>query len=808
MSLLAAEMRKVWSNHVFPVLLGVLVAANLLLLWIGTRPTANQPSAAAYRALGAELDGLNMAEKGEILHTALDRTDGLLRIKGYYRDLAYAGEYGMNYYLTTYREENADLFESYEQMYEEESYPLYTESLEMDYRLLKQLVNEYDTVAGYTDFLDDIQARATQLAGFSIFQSDETGYDLKNIEVTAAVYAGLGETVINYYPQKGLYTAISYAFTDLILLASMLVLALLLVRRERDSGLLGLVRSLPGGRLKTAVAKLTTFAITLLAVLVLLYGVNLTYCAATFGLGPLNRTIQSVPALMRCTMQITVGQYLFRFLLTKWVGAFVMGLWVMLAALVAHRVVAGWAAALAGPLVMFGIRAAIPATSRLNVVKYANLASLLQTNELLGHYRNLYWFGSPINLPFVEWTAAVIYGGALGIGFCWVFARAQLLPAAKRGFALGLRHKTHATSVYKEEMRKLLLLNGASIVIAAFVGFGVYQGMTIESYIDADEIYYAYYMKHISGPFTQEKYDWLTKQGEEFTPMLEAQRRVAEGTWSSEVLMAYSALQQKYAVYNRVINQNINGYLKEHPGVWPVYESGYRKLFAFTGQADVQDTLLAGLVCAICFSGLFSMERKGGMEEILQCTPLGRKHTVRAKLMVSTGAAVIIALSSTLPHLWQVLRDYGLPALLAPAMSISEFECLPALFTLSDVLLFWFLCRITACLCMGIITLWLGQRLGNLLPTLFLSAVAYCLPALLALSGMENGIEWLGVYPLFHAAALLGVQGHNTTGAPYAWGWVPMLLMAVAFLITVALAQWLYYRYEYAGTDIENGDLV
>ena len=47
--------------------------------------------------------------------------------------------------------------------------------------------------------------------------------------------------------------------------------------------------------------------------LALLYGVNLAYCGATFGLGPLTRTIQGVPALMRCTMQITVGQYLFRF---------------------------------------------------------------------------------------------------------------------------------------------------------------------------------------------------------------------------------------------------------------------------------------------------------------------------------------------------------------------------------------------------------------------------------------------------------------------------------------------------------------
>ena len=150
--------------------------------------------------------------------------------------------------LQYYREQNADLFDAWEQAYLDKTYTLYTDSLSLDYALLSQLASEYDTVAGYGDFLDSVQTKAGQLAGISIFQNDETGYDLKNIEVTAAVYAGLGETAIDYYPQKGLYTAISYAFTDLILLASMLVLALLLVRQERDSGLLSLVRSLPGGR--------------------------------------------------------------------------------------------------------------------------------------------------------------------------------------------------------------------------------------------------------------------------------------------------------------------------------------------------------------------------------------------------------------------------------------------------------------------------------------------------------------------------------------------------------------------------------
>ena len=791
MSLFFAELRKVWGGRVFPVLLAILASANLLLLWMGTRPTAKQPPASAYRAVGTELNGKTMEEKGTYLREKCEEIESLVKIGQYYRELAYG-----DYALTQFRQENAAMFDAYEQEYKDKSYTLFTDNLNTEYRLFSQLQNEYNTVAGYGDFLQSVQTKANQLSGISIFQNDRTGYDLKNIELTAQVYAGLTETPIDYFPQKGLYTAISYAFTDLILLASMLLLALILVRQERDSGLLSLVRSLPGGRLKTALAKLAAFAASLLVVLTVLYGVNLAYCSASFGLGSLNRTIQSVPALMRCTMQITVGQYLLRFLLAKWAGAFVMGLWVMLAALIAKRAAAGWVGALALPLAMYGIRAAIPATSHWNVIKYANMVSLLQTNELLGNYRNLFWFGSPVSLPLVEWLTAAVLGGSLFAGFCAVFAKAQLLPTAKRSLTLPFSHTTRATSVPREEGRKLLLMNGAAVFLAAFLAFGIYQGVTAESYIDADEIYYAYYMKHISGPWRTESYNWLTEQGKEFAPMLEVQRRVIGGELSSDALLAYNSLQQKYTVYQRIVQSNIQYYLKQNPGAWLVYETGYKKLFGFTGTADVQDTLLAGLLCALCFSGLFAMERKGGMDEILAVTPLGRKYTAKAKLRQSTLVAAGITLGTVLPHLWQILRDYGLPALLAPAMSISELQTVPKFITLSDLLIFWFVCRFAACLCMSRITLWLGQKLGNLLPALFISAVAYCLPALLSLSGMKNGIEWLGFYPLFHAAALWQTQGGNTL-------WGPIFLACAAFLLAWGIGQALMDEYDMLGVPDE-----
>ena len=751
MRLLLAELRKVWGQRIFALCLAVLAAANLFLLYTGTRPGENSAQPAAWRAAARDLAGLDTAAQQAFLNEKLDLVYGVLQIDQILSYQAVGGYVGVDV-----RQEYADLFAQYEQAYQDKDYQLYTGDLLVEYGFLSQLKAELNTVAGYPQFLEDVQAKAKQLSGISIFNTGKSGYDRANIDKTAAVYAGMGNVSIQYAPQKGLFTALDYQFTDLILLAAMLLVASLLLRQERDSGMLNLLRSMPGGRLHTALAKLGALAVSLLAVLLLLYGVSLVYCGLTFGLGPLGRSIQSVPALMRCTMQITVGQYLVLFLLAKWAGAFVMGLWVMLAALWARRAFAGWCAALALPAAQWLIRQAIPATSRLNVVKYANLASILRTNELLGNYRNLYWFDAPVSLPLVEWLAVILYGSLLAGGFCLLFCRGQLLAAP--AFA-GLRRKaakTKATTVLRQEARKLFLLCGAAVVLLAFAGYQTWQTVTTESYIDAEEIYYAWYMKQLAGPYTEATRQKLLELNEEFEPIRRLDAALAAGEITEESYQAqmgaYYGLQQKMGVFQRIQYGNL-AYLKEHPRAQLVYESGWQKLFGFSGEGDLQDTLIAGLVSCICFSGLFAFEHAGGMKRVVMATPLGRRVTLRRKLAVGALGAVLVWLFTCLPRFLIVLRDYGLCRPFAPAMSLQDYAAIPAWVSLSDLLVFAVLARLAACLCMMLLMMAFSECVGNTLGAMFLGSLAFCLPPLLALSGL-SGLRWVGFYPLFHMAEL------------------------------------------------------
>ena len=60
---LLAELKKVWGQRIFALCLAVLAAANLFLLYTGTRPGENSAQPAAWRAAARDLAGLDPKER-------------------------------------------------------------------------------------------------------------------------------------------------------------------------------------------------------------------------------------------------------------------------------------------------------------------------------------------------------------------------------------------------------------------------------------------------------------------------------------------------------------------------------------------------------------------------------------------------------------------------------------------------------------------------------------------------------------------------------------------------------------------------
>lgn len=748
MKLIPQELRKLWLNPFFVLCLLCMVLVNVFLLWSGVGISNSDIPPSAYKNIDEDLRNLSENEKLEFIQGRYDMVYALLQIDWYVLQ-------GSSVHQVP-SEDMAETLLEYGALYDAGNYPLYTSNLQQEFSFLTSILAEIESVEGYNEFLDGIQIKAHQLGEISIFAEETTGYDHATIKKTAEAYAHLENVAIRYSPQKGYYVATSFVFSDLISLFAVFLLSSLIIRDERDNGLLLLIRSTRGGRGKTAVAKIAAFAISTLAILFCIYGANLLFCEWRYGLGNLSRSVQSNPFLMRCTMTISCFRYLCLFLLAKWGANFVIGLCVMAFALYARRALPGCLGALTVLAVQLVLRLIVPATSTWNILKYANMISLLNSNELLGVYRNLHFFGSPVELPATECLTAIVLSGVFLSIFIRMFAVSELRIAERRSPRHG-RQRKWFTTVRAEEGHKLLVVNAALIVLIAALG---YQGFVLsqqQSYIDSDEIYYRYYMDSISGRYTRETYEWLQEANEEFAPIRELEQQYANHEISelefSMRMGEYYSLQQKMMVFeNRVLPRA--RYVLDTPDASIVYETGYCLLFDFEDSQDIYDTLLTGALVSLCFSGLFALEKQSGMIKVIQATARGRSYTLKRKLFMAAIVSGVVMLLIILPRYIQVFRDYGFKGLLASANSIPDYARVSSFFPLFGIILISILFKYVGCFTMACIVLAFSQKTGNTMQTLLLSATTFCLPTLLSITGV-NQAKWLSVYPIFHFPAML-----------------------------------------------------
>lgn len=752
MTLFLYEVKKLWSRKDFLLYFALLICVNIFLIWYSSQPAANTPPPKAYKQFTQELKGMSEEEKVRYVQARFDTISAIVTMDSIMKNYQYNPQESQKLIDGKYK----NMFEVFGETYRQNTYLRYTDNLYTEYYFLQKMNDEIAQSAGYEDFLREIQQKAQQLSQISIFNK-EGSYDSLNIKATAEAYRDISGIEIEYFPQEGVVKAISFRYSDLVLVFIMLLLAGFIVREEKDSGMLTLIRTTPAGRVKTAAAKLGAMAISLLAAVSAIYIVNLLFCNFTYGLGSLTASIQSIPYLMRSTMRINFLQYLAIFVFTKWIAAFICGVWVLFGMLTAKRIFTGYALALAMPTLNLLIRNAIPATSHLNVIKYSNLVSFLTTNEILGGYRNIYWFGKPVRLFWVEITAAVIFAGIFTALFLITFEKAQLAKSEGKKFSFGFKKKFKATTVFRQEMYKQLVMNGGIFVLTLFVAFQAYNAYKAENYITADEMFYSYYMKQLTGPYDSRAYEFMTREYEKFKPLVRAQERASYGIISQEEYSAFVSanysLNMEYGVYQKVTGL-INS-LRQNPGAQLIYDTGYIKLFDFADVMDLKDYLFTVLVACVSFAGLFCMEKSSGMLKVIKSTSLGMEHTAKAKIRTACLLSSVITLVSAAPRFYQVWEGYGFKGLFVPAKSIYNLADMNRYIPVIAVILFMLAARFLVTFTMSVITLYISQKSENYLSAVMFSLLILEFPALLYYLGVKWA-GWLTLYPLFHIVGSYG----------------------------------------------------
>lgn len=742
--LIRCELFKVWGKKGFWCVVSALLAVNLFLLWYTDRPERTGIPAGASLRLESDLRGLGEEEKTALLETSYERATAYALLERI-RLAEAAGGDGLQERINFMKSEYPGLAEKYETAYaDHKEEPRYAADWPREAEFLTPVVEELRRVHGYPAYLEEIREKADRLSGISIFGGERDSFSTRNIKKTADDYARLGSRSLSFDNSRGLLAATDSMYGDVLYLLALFALSCVLIFEEKHKGLFPLLRASPRGRRPLMAAKLSAMAMSAGFLDLLLFGGGLLWCASTMGLGSLGRPLQSVGAFMGSALPLTVWQYLLLFFLTKWAAGCVAGFCVLLLSLhVRHPALAFLAmAGLFGA--GYGLYAGVSPYSDWNLFKYLNPAAILRTNPIYGAYRNFNLFGWPVNQIPITLIVLFLLFAAL-VAFCLLtVSRKRDYSVIRLSLPAFSRHsrvtRRPPSGVWGQEAYKLLIKNKAAFFFVLFGLLTVFLLPRGEAYLTPNEWQYRAALHNLEGVWTPEKQADI----EEHLALIQnAEKRIAsiEQMESAGEITRVQA-DQMSAPFDRILEgrelwnalAERAQMLRERPGAGFLYDTGYRTLFARSGEAAAVLPLLTMMV--LCFSSLFAMEFPNGAVRLIGVTPLGRRRTAAGKLTLCLLLTPLLLALSALPELASVGITYGFPGLSLPAVSLPDYAGLPFWLPVWGLLTIHYLCQLAVCFAAAALLCALSLRTRKPISAMLLGALLLVGPVLLTAMGL------------------------------------------------------------------------
>lgn len=499
---------------------------------------------------------------------------------------------------------------------------------------------------GYQDYVKGTLDNATKLAVLGMF-GDEDSYSHRNILKTYEDFERMQDIEVSLGENRGV---IAYTNLDItaFLLAGFGVMLVLMFTDEYKKGLNLLTFSTMKGRRTLGAWRVGILAGTLLVMAVAMYLSNILVVDIMYPFQGFDRPIQSVPEFYKCTLRISIGEYLVILGFIKYLGALSISL-LFLALISIFRNSLGGIIAGVILLIEAILNSIVAPMSRVNHLRFLNIFNVLKQNDGFLYYLNLNMFGKPMGLLKVQVivVALMICSLALISIIAMGFKEPEGVPMIRsladrisRFFKL----KRPCLPRFMWEAHKILWSQGG-ILILIFVMYLAISASLKTNYADFTSRAEIMYYDEYKGPISVEKYEEVAAYEKKLTKYYNnalsniekySANPVKYGEQLDRNKQRVRELELKLPALRRVLANLEYGakYEAEHGKQLSLVKPfSYDMLLRLDYKTYYRNLLYCFLCEVLIFSGVMTYEKKSGTVVLLRSQPYGRGAVNRNKLL-------------------------------------------------------------------------------------------------------------------------------------------------------------------------------
>jgi|GEM_PF-6221615 len=744
MTIFKNELYKIFTDKLIVFLLAALLCAYAVFSIFNSADEFISDS--MYRQISNELSGKTMSEKHEYLEEktfeyniydmlawAMDDYKGLLNDPRAFE------------YITSFQEQGYGLQHSWE-LY------LYKQLYERELAACEAM---YD----YPEFLISIKSQSESMLRMSIFVKPGT-FEYKNIERTPSAYDSLTGTQPEYYPSQGINQLLNSYVADIMLVLLVIIAAMKLFCEEKRTGISRLTMSMKNGRYTLFVGKIAA-VFTFTAVMVIVFVLaGAVIAELKYGLGDLNRQLQSVQGFMTANINVTVMQYLLMFSFTKILAIFLIALATVLLCVTLGNatLIYGVLAGIAG--VFFLLYTQITLTSYLALLGRINPIAFIEVNGIFMNYYNFNIFGEPVNIIPLSLIAIAVLIIVLFISSMLLFPKysgyreLSLIPTGKK-----LRI---SSNLLGHEAYKILVGNKAAIILIVLAVMAYNSYTSFSEFYSAEEMYYRNYTTRTAGYTVPDAELFIADEQAYFDKINEDKMELMNAYLNGEL----SEIQ--YSTANALLTQAEAGigafyrfrerveYLKSNDIPSRMYyDTGYNKLVAASNYAkDMELSLLLVIFLVLAVAPVFAADNEKGANKIISTTKKGRGGTLLTRLIIVFSLSTLIFALCHMPFLINILNEYGTTGMTEPIQSVRAFADFPFEMSLKSYLITLYLVRLLSALTVCTVITAVSVYSRNIAASVLISSVFLLIPLIIGTLFAEN-MAVIGFTPLLGGNAVL-----------------------------------------------------